>query len=190
MADIESQKLLYHLTPLKNLYGILKSGLMPRAELADFEDIADSEILRKRRALGLENYVPFHWFARNPFDGGVQKARPSDYFIIFAVWRSLARDQGWKVIPRHPLANDDIDLLEYDEGFAAIDWASMNQREYHNAYCKSVCMAECLSPKPVPMANIFKIFVPDAKVEKFVMSLLAKRGLQVGVAVNRAMFLK
>ena len=51
-------------------------------------------------------------------------------------------------------------------------------------------MAECLSPKAVPMANIFKIFVPDTKVEKFVMSLLAKRGIQVGVAVNRAMFLK
>lgn len=188
MADIASQKLLYHLTSLKNLYGILKSGLKPRAELVEFEDVADSEILIKRQALGLANYVPFHWFARNPFDGGVQKDRPDDYFILFSVYRSLANEQGWKVIPRHPLANDNISLLEYSDGVEAIDWEAMNRREYRDTYCKSVCMAECLSPTTVPMADIFKIFVPDAKVEKFVTSLLTKRGLHIDVGVNKAMF--
>lgn len=189
MTDIESQKLLYHLTSLKNLYGILRDGLKPRAELVQFDDVADSEILRKRQVLGLESYVPFHWFARNPFDGGVQKARPNDYFVIFSVYRSLARDQGWKVVSRHPLANDEIKVLDYSEGVGVIDWTAMNRRDYRDPYCKSVCMAECLSPSVVPMTDIFKIFVPDSKVEKFAISLLAKRGLQIGVKINKAMFL-
>ena len=188
MADIASQKLLYHLTPLNNLYGILKGGLKPRSELVDFEDIADSEILKKRQVLGLEDYVPFHWFARNPFDVGVQSNRPDDYFVIFSVFRSLAREQGWKVIPRHPLANDSIRLFDYDQGVEVIDWEAMNRRDYRDAYCKSVCMAECLSPRTVPMTDIFKIFVPDNKVEKFVSSLLIKRGVHIGMSVNRAMF--
>lgn len=190
MADIQSQKLIYHLTAAKNLHGILKEGLKPRSHLEQFEDVADSEILKKRKALGLEHYVPFHWFARNPFDGGVQAARRSDYFVIFSVWRSLAREQNWKVIPRHPLANDDIKLLDYDAGVAAIDWSTMNKRAYHDPYCKSVCMAECLSPNIVPMENIFKIFVPDHKVEKFALALLARRGLRIGIKVNQSMFLK
>lgn len=92
--------------------------------------------------------------------------------------------------PGHPLANDDIKLLDYEEGVAVIDWVTMNQRAYHDPYCKSVCMAECLSPTIVPMENIFKIFVPDQKVEKFALALLARRGLRIGVKVNQTMFLK
>lgn len=189
MADIASQKLLYHLTPLKNVHGILKVGLKPRSELVNFEDVADSEILKKRQVFGLENYVPFHWFSRNPFDGGIQSNHRDDYFVIFSVYRSLAREQGWKVIPRHPLANDSIRLLDYDQGIGAIDWETMNRRDYHDAYCKSVCMAECLSPRTVPITDIFKIFVPDNIVEKFVSSLMIKRGVRIAVGVNPAMFL-
>ena len=62
MADIKDQKLLYHLTDIDNIPSILKDGLMPRAELNG----ADSDIIESREGLGLENYVPFHFFANNP----------------------------------------------------------------------------------------------------------------------------
>lgn len=65
MPNIKNQKLLYHLTSLKNLERILSTGLQPRSKLKGFQEVADHEILQKRAALGLENYVPFHWFARN-----------------------------------------------------------------------------------------------------------------------------
>lgn len=53
MPNIRDQKLLYHLTSLENLGSILRNGLKPRAQLREFEDVADAEILRKRRGLGL-----------------------------------------------------------------------------------------------------------------------------------------
>lgn len=103
MADIEAVKLLYHLTDIKNLESILANGLKPRSELAGFTDVADPEILENRKKLKLEDQVPFHFFGRNPFDGGVQVANPDKNFVLITVTRALAGNNNWKVIPRHPL---------------------------------------------------------------------------------------
>ncbi|EJM67010.1 hypothetical protein PMI30_02456 [Pseudomonas sp. GM50] len=134
--NIKEQKLLYHLTSIENLDGIFQEGLKPRADLTNFKDVADSEILKKRQALELDRYVPFHWFAANPFDGSVQRNRPDAKFVLISVYRSIAKQNGWKIIPRHPLASDSIQLLDYDEGFEAIEWEVMNTREYQDAHCK------------------------------------------------------
>jgi hypothetical protein len=189
MPDIKDQKLLYHLTSIKNIDSILRIGLMPRAQLNRFEDVADSEILVKRRVLGLENYVPFHWFSRNPFDGGVQAARTDEHFVLVTVHRSLAKAKNWKIIPRHPLAKEDIHIMDYQDGFEAIDWEVMNRRVYHDAHCKSVCMAECLSPDPVPTSDFFRIYVSNEEVERFVLKTIRSLNLLLEVDVNRGMFL-
>lgn len=55
--NIKEQKLLYHLTSIENLDGIFQEGLKPRADLTDFKDVADSEILKKRQALKLDRYT-------------------------------------------------------------------------------------------------------------------------------------
>ena len=62
MTDIKNQKLLYHLTSIKNIANIIEHGLKPRNELSEFVDVADSEILESRKSLSLEGYVPFHFF--------------------------------------------------------------------------------------------------------------------------------
>ena len=67
MADIKKQSLIYHLTSLENVPSILDQGLLPRSELTRFTDVADGDILSSREGLNLQNYVPFHFFARNPF---------------------------------------------------------------------------------------------------------------------------
>ncbi|MDI1293371.1 MAG: DarT ssDNA thymidine ADP-ribosyltransferase family protein, partial [Methylobacter sp.] len=190
VTSVKEQKLLYHLTPLKNLEGIINEGLKSRSQLDNFEDIADHEILQKRSDHGLENFVPFHWFARNPFDGGIQAAISDKYFVIFTVKRALAKNLNWKVIPRHPLANDRIELMNYTEGFDSIDWEAMNLRDYHNPYSKSVCMAECLSPTTVLVDNFFNVFVPDVKVENYVQKKCSELGIQLKVDINEHMFLK
>jgi hypothetical protein len=77
MPDIREQKLLYHLTSIENLSSIFHNGLRPRAQLDTFADVADAQILSKRKTLGLERYVPFHWFAANPFDGSVHAVGPT-----------------------------------------------------------------------------------------------------------------
>jgi len=81
MTDIKNQQLLYHLTSIKNIASILEHGLKPRNAMSEFVDVADSEILKSRKLYSLETYVPFHFFARNPFDGRVQKDRPNEKFV-------------------------------------------------------------------------------------------------------------
>jgi hypothetical protein len=155
-----------------------------------FRDVADHQIIEKRKSLGLETFVPFHWFAKNPFDGSVQIAHRSQPFVLITVHRELAEREGWKVIPRHPLANDEIELLDYSSGFNAIDWQLMNKRDYSDPISKSVCMAECLSPKTVPVAFFYTVFVPNTDIEKVVIDEANKRDQAVDVVVNENMFLK
>lgn len=188
MASIREQKLLYHLTSLNNVGSILESGLQPRSALNGFHDVADVEILAGRAEHGLDDYVPFHWFSRNPFDGRVRTDRPDEDFVLLTVHRTLAMARNWRVLPKHPLASQEFWFYDYREGFDLIDWGLMDNREYNDADCKSVCMAECLSPKTVRVADFFKIFVPTEQVQRRVLEELATRDLGIEVTVNRGMF--
>ncbi|WP_251424850.1 DarT ssDNA thymidine ADP-ribosyltransferase family protein [Veillonella agrestimuris] len=66
MGDIKNNKCIWHLTALSNLESIIQYGLLSRASLeqknlCSFEDIADPEIIQKRKELGLHDCVPFHF---------------------------------------------------------------------------------------------------------------------------------
>ncbi|MGE7993329.1 DarT ssDNA thymidine ADP-ribosyltransferase family protein [Pseudomonas sp. NPDC089554] len=165
---IREKSFIYHLTSFHNIASILQSGLQPRSALqgAEFRDVADANIIEGRRGNALEDFVPFHWFARNPFDGRVQLDRPDEHFLLIAVYRRHAQAQDWRVIPRHPLADGQFELLGYDAGFAAIDWNLMEQRDYTNAACRHVCMAECLSPIAVPPSDFAKIYTPSDEIKR------------------------
>ena len=104
MTSIKDQQFIYHLTDIDNLPSILSNGLRPRSHLTNFSDVADDEIIRSRKKGNLENYVPFHFFARGPFDGSVQLAHPQKTFVLIAVRRSLAEANKWSIIPKHPYA--------------------------------------------------------------------------------------
>lgn len=155
-----------------------------------FTDVADSSILEERKKVKLQDCVPFHFFARNPFGGRLQKGHPDKRFALIAVKRSLARQLGWKIIPRHPLAGGDIQVMAYDAGFAAINWQKMNARYYADAESKSVCMAECIAPGPVPPRLFSNIFVRDEPTRAYVYEQAQKLGLGVYVNINDKMFLK
>jgi len=190
MADYKNKKLIYHLTALGNIPSILEKGLLPRNQLTDFRDVADKAIIDKRQGLVLEGHVPFHWFVNNPFDGVVQKTHKETPFALIAVRRDLAARKNWKVLPRHPLANSQMELLDYAAGFEAIEWEVMNQRDYHDANCKSVCMAECLAPGPVPVAQFFAIYVPNEALEQKIRMWANRMGVAVKLDVNENMFLR
>lgn len=182
-ADIKEQKLIYHITDLINLDSILSEGIKPRYELTRFSDVADPEILEKRKRFKLDEKVPFHFFANNPFDGGVVKANPTTNFVIIGVLRSYSKAQNWKIIPRHPLANGTITLMSYDEGLENIDWTVMNERDYNDANCKSVCMAECLAPGVVSANHIYTIYVKTDACEMKVNQMVSK--YKLGIHVNK-----
>lgn len=185
---IKDKKLLYHLTSLNNIGSILDNGLQPRAALTGFHDVADAEILAGRAMHDLHSYVPFHWFACNPFDGRVQKDRPSEDFVLIAVRRTLAKAKNWIVLPKHPLTRQAFQLYDYQEGFNLIDWELLEKRDYSDPECKIVCMAECLSPEPVIIADFFMIYVPTEQVRSVVAAEVAQRRLSLEVTVCRGMF--
>ncbi|BCO26296.1 hypothetical protein MIZ03_1176 [Rhodoferax lithotrophicus] len=190
MADIKTQKLIYHLTAFENLPSVLAQGLKPRSQLTRFHDVADQDIIQKRSTLRLENCVPFHWFVKNPFDGSVQTAHRNKPFALICVRREVAARNNWSVIPRHPLANAEIELLNYEAGFAAIDWETMNKRDYHDSNCKSVCMAECLAPGTVPVSQFCNIYVRTSELEKKARAWATQQKVTVYIDVNENMFLR
>lgn len=188
MVLIKEQKLLYHLTSLTNIGSVLECGLKPRSALKDFHDVADKDILSGRAEHGLDDYVPFHWFSRNPFDGRVQKDRPGELFVLVTVRRTLAKGNNWKIMPRHPLSSKSFEIYDYEDGFDVIDWDLMQRRDYGDAECKSVCMAECLSPSAVLSSDFFKIYVPTENISKIVSGKVEQLGLSLEVTVNPRMF--
>lgn len=159
------KKLIYHMTSVENLPTIVEHGLLCRNDLIARgllkDDVADPEILESRGDLA--NLVPFHFMTRNPFDYGVVR-KPEHHgkrFVYLAVYRSYASATKWKVIPKHPLANgEQYQLLDWDEGIGAIEWNELDKKGNwdtdHN--CKQACMAEALSPEPVPVRIIASFF--------------------------------
>lgn len=183
MGDIQNGKLLYHITSVQNAQSIIESGLLPRRTINGFDDVADHSILNSRAAHDLDNMVPFHFFAKNPFDGRVIKSNPEKEFMLITVLRQYARNNRWLVIPRHPLSGAP-QIMDYDQGMGAIDWVLMNKREYNNVECKLTCMAECLSPGPIPPRDFNSITVKDENAKGYVLSILASYGLSNAMYVN------
>lgn len=175
---------------MDNLPSILDTGLRSRASVkGEFVDVADGEIITGREALNLQTMVPFHFFTKNPFDGRVLKDHKEKSFCIISVCREFAKENGWKVIPKHPLSTSSvIDLLDYEQGMAQIDWELMNIRDYKNAECKSVCMAECLSSVTVEPKNFHCIFVKNDNEKKYVERLIKQQGLSILITINTYMF--
>jgi hypothetical protein len=176
--SIKAGKLLYHLTPLNNLQDILTHGLLPRNSLEgkvyDFMDIADREIIQKRIEFEITDFVPFHFFIHNPFDGKVQKSYPEVEFIYITVTREWAESVGSKILPKHPLAMEELELLDYNDGMNTINWELMEQRQYTNQHCKITCMAECVYKGSISTDFFSSIVCKSQKTKTMVEKLCDK----------------
>lgn len=173
--SIKNKKTIIHLTALDNLENIFLRGLQPRANIQPKVDVADHEIIEKRKKDKLEKYVPFHFFMKNPFDGAVIRAYPNTVFVYLSMLRSTAKQHNFLILPNHPLSDmDTVKPLPYDEGFKKINWALMDKRDYNDQECKLVCMAECLSPRLVPLSLIHSIVVQNEKAKECIEALQEK----------------
>jgi hypothetical protein len=123
---------------------IVKNGLLCREIVTPVTDVADKEIIEKRKALGLLIYVPFHFLAKNPFDGAVIKAHPKTKFVYLTVYRSDAQKNKWEIIPQHPLKCNSDEIYDYNDGITKMNWELIDKRDYSDPDCKFACMAECL----------------------------------------------
>jgi hypothetical protein len=173
-TSIKDGKLLYHLTSLQNLEGILRKGLVPRSMLVSFMDVADIEIIEQRKRLSINDYVPFHFFARNPFDGSVQKSHPDEQFVYITVSRTTARTLKFRILPKHPLAMDQLVIYDFDAGIESIDWNLMDRRDYRDRNCKLVCLAECIYKGILTSEYFHSIVAPTSIVRKHIEVLSRK----------------
>lgn len=191
MVSIRDQKLLYHLTSLSNLKSILENGLLSRDRVKEFNDVAEPGIIEFRNESGLNSYVPFHFFCKNPFDGRVQKDYPETDFVYITIKRELARSNNFLIIPKHPKAMEHLNLYSYDEGFNLIDWDLMDERDYMNDECRHICMAECLSPRTVMLDSFFAFYVKNdsigESVKEHCRDIIGR--IPCSVTTNKNMFL-
>lgn len=178
MGKIESGKLLYHMTKLSNLDSIIEYGLVARSTLVKnqtvFDDSADEEIIDKRKYLKLDEYVPFHFHPYSSFDVAVKYKYREEEFIYICIKRTLARENGFVIIPRHPLNISNLELLNYDQGIQEIDWEAMEKSSNESAYIHEVRMAECLSNKTVPVEWFQNIAVRNENNRQIVLNKLQK----------------
>lgn len=182
--DPKDGKLIYHLTAASNFPGILSKGLLSRNQISPNVDIADSEIITKRGELGLLDYVPFHFFAKNPFDGIVQKKIEGHDFIYITLWRTQARLMGAKILPIHPLVAESDQIYDFDKGIQEIDWATMALRNYADDHCKHICMAECLIKDVVPASEFAYIYTKDERTKKFVEWIINARKTDIPAKIQ------
>ena len=117
----------------------------------------------------------FHPFSS--FDVAVKKSRPDDKFVYITIRRKLAELEGFKVLISHPLSREDCKLYDYREGISRIDWDSLETVGADDAYSKNVKMAECLSNKPIPIACIHCIYVPDERTKEYIKQLFEDKGI-------------
>jgi hypothetical protein len=87
---------------------------------------------------------------RTPFDYGViRNAKHAEKrFLYLGVKRAYAKRKGWKIIPKHPLADGEpYELLDWNEGIEAIDWHQLDKKGTWDTdhECKQACMAEALA---------------------------------------------
>ncbi len=190
---IKKGLLVYHLTSLENLPSILEHGLKSRATLssANFDDIADQEIITSRRKNGLEELVPFHFFSKTPFDYAIQHNHREQLFVLVTVKRSYASENNWRIIPSHPLSGQTPDVMDYKPGFDAINWDLMESDHHRydtNPEYKQTCMAECLSTSTVDAKNFHSILVRRVDDEIRVRTMLDNFGLRIHLNIQPHMF--
>lgn len=175
MGKIQSGKLLYHLTKLSNLDSIIERGLVSRSFLehnrTPFSDVADPEIMDKRKEFGLDAYIPFHFHPYSSFDVAV-KNRYEEEFIYICITRSFARSNHFLILPIHPLSAEQVQLLDYDAGITAIDWAAMESSSTLSDRNKNVRMAECLTDKAIPVSCFHSIAVRNESIRNLVQQKL------------------
>lgn len=169
-------KLLYHLTELKNLQSILNGGLQPRRQLEqsrmNFVDIADPEIILRRRNLELDSFVPFHFHPYSAFDAAVKHSHVNDTLLYICISRKFAQEHDFKILPKHPLAEENFTIYDYNEGLSKIDWDTMMEVGNYSKEAKNIKMAEALCSDIIYAHNFHSITVASTTDKNRVENIL------------------
>lgn len=190
-------KCVYHYTNINNIPSICKYGLLSRYQLEKYHiklsDLADQEILEKRKDLGLDQFVLFHFFPRTPFAKAICRKRGYDNLAIIMVGRDICnRYPDCKICPSHPLSRSNPPLLNCSEGYSEINWDVIDdynkknghQYDYSDNSIKNLTMAEFLvsgmvDPKYIAFICVYSEEVRDKIVYKYKLNQSFANKIQV-----------
>lgn len=190
MTAVSEGKLFYHITALSNLQSIFEKGLFSRADVdknhIEKKDIADTEIIARRKELGILEYVPFHFYEKTAFTGSVYDANPDIAFCTITILREYAANNNFMICTAHPLSyKPEAELYsDYEEGIKAIKWEKMDKRDFDDEESKNIGMAECLAPSPVSPYHFHSIYVATDKQKEYVEHLAEKLIGEIPFHVN------
>lgn len=181
LEGVREKKLLYHLTKASNMESIINHGLVPRRYLLEqnmfFGDVADREIITKRKELDLDRYTPFHFHPYSAFDVAVKNTYSTEKFVYICIKRALAEFENFKILIKHPLSQQECILYDYMEGIRSIDWDTMEKAGATDEYSRNVKMAECLTYKRIP-AELFQcVYVPNEETKQYIEELFQNKGI-------------
>lgn len=172
IENAKTGKLIYHLTNIDNLDSILEKGLLPRKFVLEkkisFCDVADPNIINKRKGLGLDIYIPFHFHPYSAFDVAVKNNGDAQRMIYICLDRVFAKNNKFLILPRHPLSGEKFELFDYDKGFQEINWEIMTTTGKNDPYAKEVKMAECLTDKKIPATSFNCFYVASECIKNIV----------------------
>ena len=97
--------------------------------------------------------------------------------IYICIERDLARENNFKILPKHPLSLADYELYDYDEGFDLIDWETLTKTGLKDGDAKQIKMAECLSDRVIPVEYFKCFYVSSEEVKMQVESMLRTYGV-------------
>lgn len=176
MPSPKDGKLLYHLTHLDNMDSILELGLMSRNTLSRvFTDVANPEIIAGRREYNVDlgDYVPFHFYVKNPFDLAVCRRFGAENMAIIAIWRPRGDCAGYYVVPNHPLSGSP-EFLPYQEGFEQVNWQLLEnngERHYTDPDIRHACMAECDVDRVIQPREFAFVYVKTEEARDRILAL-------------------
>lgn len=187
--SIQSGKLLYHLTTIDAFESIVVHGLLSRDELnkqeIEFVDTANHDILNERKRLNLSKFVPFHFHIHTSYDTLIKSIHLNETFIYLCLDRNYARDNNFLILPIHPASNEQPNICSYDVGIKKINWEIMELKktdplpqgvDEHKRTL--VRMAECLSPKSIPITDFLSIAVKDDKSRAILLDIFNKHKIK------------
>ena len=194
---------IYHLTPIDNLDSIIHHGLLNRNKVLRLgllkKDIADSGIIEGRGRSDINSYVPFHFFPHTAFDYVVKRDTGKTNLCYITIRRDIAKILGAKIIQSHPLTKIEQEvssgllkglkcsmqppILNYDEGFAKIDWNVFGNVTQYNNYIKQARIAECLIPDSISSDYFALIAAYDENTKSKIENILHNHNKNILVAI-------
>ena len=68
----------------------------------------------------------------------------NDTLLYICISRKFAQEHDFKILPKHPLAEENFTIYDYNEGLSKIDWDTMMEVGNYSKEAKNIKLAEVL----------------------------------------------